>query len=275
MAAILEAQNIGFGYGERTIFENLSFAVEPGSMTALLGANGAGKTTLLNMAAALVHLREGRVLVHGRDVRDWGRRELSRFVALAPQHLEVPFQFQVEEIVAQGRMPYAGRFGGQSARDRQIVEESMRAVDVFGLRHRVYSELSGGEKQRVKIAIALAQQPKLMLLDEPTQHLDVGRQIEIVRLMRRLNESGITMLAAIHDLQLARQNFEHSILLTNGGCCAGATDKVMQPELLEEAFGVDRSGLENVCGASPVTRSAAWFDQRNVRERRLRGMRPR
>jgi iron complex transport system ATP-binding protein len=156
-----------------------------------------------------------------------------------PQSLYVPFAFRVEEIVVQGRVPFLGRFGNMSRHDLEVVEHAMEAVDVLPLRRRVYEELSGGEMQRVKIAIALAQEPKLMLLDEPTQHLDIGRQIEIVQLLRRLNASGITVLAAIHDLSLARQSFGSAVLLTpEPACYAGATQEILRPELLERAFTV-------------------------------------
>lgn len=275
MSAILEAQRIEFGYGSRNLFEGLSFAVEPGSMVALLGANGMGKTTLLNMIAGLLRPGSGRVLVDGRSVLDWPRRELARYVALVPQHLEVPFSFRVEEIVSQGRVPYAGRFGGFSPDDRRQVEEAMRAVDVFRLRDRVYSELSGGEKQRVKIAIAVAQQPKLMLLDEPTQHLDIGRQVEIVRLLRNLNEQGITMLAAIHDLGLVRENFHNSVLLLDQACVAGATAEVMRPELLEQAFAISRGDLPSMGVNESQGRSVPSRDCRRSRSVRSRGREPR
>ena len=269
MSAILEAQRIDFAYGSRTVFERMSFSVEPGSMTAVLGANGMGKTTLLNMVAGLLRPSNGRVLVDGRSVLDWPRRELSRFVALVPQHLEVPFSFQVEEIVSQGRVPYAGRFGGLSPEDRRQVEEAMRAVDVLRLRDRVYSELSGGEKQRVKIAIAVAQQPKLMLLDEPTQHLDIGRQVEIVRLLRSLNEQGITILAAIHDLAIVKKNFRKSILLLDKACVMGTTVEVMRPELIEQAFAIPQSELPAFDDMAFTTPESSRL-QRDCRRKRPR-----
>jgi iron complex transport system ATP-binding protein len=183
------------------------------------------------------------MLVSGREVKSWHRRELSRFVALVPQHLDLPFSFSVEEIVAQGRVPHLGRFGSLSLHDHEVMERSMEAVDVLDLRDRVFSELSGGERQRVKIAIGLAQEPKLMLLDEPTQHLDIGRQIELVALLRRLNQKGITILAAVHDLNVARENFPKAILLSDSSCICEATADVMQPERLQRAFTVDASAL--------------------------------
>ncbi len=245
MPAIIESRKLSFGYGQRTLFDSLSFAVESGDMVALLGANGVGKTTLLNMVAGLLRSVSGDVLVNGRLVTDWPRRDLSRFVALVPQQLDVPFSFRVEEIVSQGRAPHLGRFGTFSSHDHMVVRQAMEAVDATDLRDRVYSDLSGGEKQRVKIAIGLAQEPQVMLLDEPTQHLDIGRQIEVVRLLKKLNAGGITVLAAIHDLSIVRDNFARAIMLTNASCECGTTAEMLRPELLERAFGVDATTLPN------------------------------
>jgi iron complex transport system ATP-binding protein len=247
MAAIIDSKQLGFDYGTRTIFNDLSFRVESGDMVSLLGANGVGKTTLLNIMAGLLLPKSGSVTVGDHELKHWERRELSRFVALVPQHLDVPFSFRVEEIVSQGRVPYLGRLGAMSAHDREVVEKAMESVDVTVFRDRVYSELSGGERQRVKIAIGLAQQPRIMLLDEPTQHLDIGRQIEVVNLLKRLNQSGITILAAIHDLSIVRDNFARSILLTDQECVSGQTEDVMQPSLLERAFAVDAAAVRPYC----------------------------
>lgn len=253
MASIIQSNQLSFHYGRRPIFKDLSFSVEPGEMVALLGANGVGKTTLLNVIAGLLRPDEGAMTVDGTDVAKWKRRELSRFVALVPQNLEIPFSFRVEEVVAQGRVPYLGRFGAMSAHDRDVVEHAMESVDVAALRDRVYSELSGGERQRVKIALGLAQQPRVMLLDEPTQHLDIGRQIEVVSLLKRLNQGGgITVFAAIHDLSIVRDNFRKAVLLMNQTCVAGPTAEVMKPSILEEAFRVDASAVSGYCEAEPA-----------------------
>jgi iron complex transport system ATP-binding protein len=242
MATILELQDVGFNRQERGIFAGMSFGLASGEMTALVGPNGVGKSTLLAMISGLLPHYSGKILLNGRSVGDWGRKELSRTVALVPQSLHVPFAFRVEEIVSLGRAPYVGRFGKLSSHDVEVIEQSMAAVDVHSLRRRVFDELSGGEMQRVKIAIALAQQPKLMLLDEPTQHLDVGRQIEIVQLLRRLSTSGITILAAMHDLELVRCNFRNAILLSpEPSCFAGMVKEILRPELIEQAFGLKRN----------------------------------
>ncbi|HWR14379.1 MAG TPA: ABC transporter ATP-binding protein [Terriglobales bacterium] len=270
MSALIESRNLEFAFGSRTIFQKVSFCIEPGEMVALLGANGAGKTTLLKLIAGLLQPRAGEVFAEGREPRNWDRRELSKFVALVPQQLEVPFLFSVEEIVAQGRVPYAGRFGHLSGYDRQVVEHAMESVDVLKLRDRYYAELSGGEQQRVKIALGLAQEPKVMLLDEPTQHLDVGRQIEFLSLLRRLNRQGITIFAAVHDLSLVRENFTRAILLLEGRCIAGFTDKVMRPELLEAAYSVERSALTPYLPGESVPEPVASTSRECRRARPLR-----
>jgi ABC-type cobalamin/Fe3+-siderophores transport system ATPase subunit len=277
MPAVIHSDQLGFHYGKRPIFNGLSFSVEAGDRVALLGANGVGKTTLLNIIAGLLKAELGSIAVGGRDIADWHRRELSRFVALVPQHLEVPFSFSVEEIVSQGRVPYLGRFGAMSSHDREVVEQAMELVDVTDFRNRVYSELSGGERQRVKIAIALAQQPRIMLLDEPTQHLDIGRQVEVINLLKKLNQGGITIFAAIHDLSLVRSNFNHAILLMNQNGVADSTDEIMQPTLLEQAFRVDATALRSYCEPTPSV-VAVPEEQRDCRhlrpERKRRFRRP-
>jgi iron complex transport system ATP-binding protein len=247
-SAILEFKDVCFSRGPRLLLDHVSFSIETQEMVALIGPNGVGKTTMLKVASRLLPADSGSVLLHGQPIGGWSRRELPRCIALVPQELDIPFNFRVDEIVAQGRVPYMPLFGTSTAADREAVEAALDAVDVGGLRHRVYSSLSGGERQRVKIAIGLAQQPKLMLLDEPTQHLDVGRQIELIALLRRLNERGITIVAAVHDLNLVAENFSSAILLTpEPAWIAGPVAEVLRPELLGRAFCVSQAALAKYC----------------------------
>jgi iron complex transport system ATP-binding protein len=241
---VLEFRSVSFSRGPRLLLDAMSFAIEKGDMVALVGPNGVGKTTLLKLASRLLAPASGEVLLQGKPLPDWSRRELPRAIALVPQELDIPFHFPVEEIVAQGRVPYKPLFGAGTERDREAVESALQAVDIVGLRHRVYSELSGGERQRVKIAIGLAQQAKLMLLDEPTQHLDIGRQIELIALLRRLNDSGITILAAVHDLNLVAENFSAVILLTpEPSWTAGPPVDVLRADRVARAFSIGQSAL--------------------------------
>lgn len=252
MPTILEFRNVAFAHGTRKIFDDLCLSVEEGETVALMGPNGVGKTTLLKMAAKLLRPASGEILVHGRSLRDWRRRELSCSVALVPQHLEVPFAFRVEEIVAQGRVPHLGFLGGLDRDDLDAVESAMEAVDIVKMRHCIFAELSGGERQRVKIAIGLAQQPRLMLLDEPTQHLDLGRQIELMALLRKLVERGITIVAAVHDLALVREHCSSGILLTpDAPVLTGTIPELLLPERLERAFSVERTYLDRYLAAEP------------------------
>jgi iron complex transport system ATP-binding protein len=239
MGTILQIRDLVFARGGRELFNAMNLSLRAGEMTALVGPNGVGKSTLLAMISGLLSPQSGSVLLFGRDVRKWQRKELSRTVALVPQSLYVPFSFRVSEIVAQGRVPHLGRFGNLSKNDYAAIDRAMEAVDVTRLRNRVFEELSGGEMQRVKIAIALAQEPKLMLLDEPTQHLDLGRQIEVVQLLRQLNSTGITIFAAMHDLELVRKNFDNAVVLTcEPACHVLAVEQLMQPDILESMFGL-------------------------------------
>ena len=252
-STILEFQNVSFSRGSRLLLDRLSFSIETQEMVALLGPNGVGKTTMLKLASRLLQPATGSVLLQSKPLADWSRQHLPRCVALVPQELELPFNFRVEEIVAQGRVPYLPLFGAGTTQDEEAIEDAMEAVDIVRLRDRPYSQLSGGERQRVKIAIGLAQQSKLMLLDEPTQHLDVGRQIELIALLRRLNQRGITIIAAVHDLNLVAENFSSVIMLTpEPAWIAGSVPEVMQPEVLARAFCVGQSDLAQYCVSPPA-----------------------
>lgn len=250
MSALLEFRDVSFSRSTRLLLDRLSFSVDKQDMVALLGPNGVGKTTLLRLASRLLQPTSGDILLEGKPLSQWSRRQLPQTVAVVPQELEIPFRFRVQEIVEQGRAPHAPLFGGNRAADHAVVEGAIEAVKIGHLRHRIYSELSGGERQRVKIAIGLAQQPKLMLLDEPTQHLDIGRQIELLALLRDLNQQGLTIIAAVHDLNLVADNFSSVILLTpEPAWIAGGTADVLRPQLLERAFSVPHSDLAQYCSA--------------------------
>jgi iron complex transport system ATP-binding protein len=232
MSPILEFRNVCFSRGSKLLLNDLSFSIDRQDMVALLGPNGIGKTTMLQIACRLLRPTSGEILLQGKPLPQWSRRNLPRSIALVPQQLDIPFNFRVQEVVGQGRIPYIPLFGAGTPADHDAVESAMEAVDISNLRNRVYSELSEGERQRVKIAIGLAQKATVMLLDEPTQHLDIGRQIELVALLRELNRQGITIIAAVHDLNLVAENFSSAILLTpEPSWVAGAVADVLQADL--------------------------------------------
>jgi iron complex transport system ATP-binding protein len=237
MSAILQFERVSFTYGLRPILTEVSFALPANGLMALVGPNGAGKSTLLRLAAGLLSNSEGSIAIAGRQVHSWQRRELARTVALVPQHLDIPFPFTIEQIVAQGRTPYQGWLGGVSQTDLAAVEQAMQLTGVTHLRTRTMNEISGGEQQRVKLAIALAQEPNLLLLDEPLQHLDIGRQAEFLHLLLGLHKRGLTIVAAMHDLAAVRAHFPLTLLLSeDAGHLFGATEQVLEPERVSAAF---------------------------------------
>jgi ABC-type cobalamin/Fe3+-siderophores transport system ATPase subunit len=237
MTPLLEFENVSFSFGSRSVLDNLSFTIEHGERSALIGPNGVGKTTLLRLAAGVITSSSGAVSLAGRTVDTLRRGEAARLVAKVPQRFEVPFDFTVEQIVEQGRTPYLGLFAAFQRHDRRAVDRALELADVTSLRSRIFNELSGGERQRVKIALALAQEPRLLLLDEPTQSLDLGRKLELLALVRTLCHEGVTILAAMHDLQLIEGTFSSVMLLEpNQELRKGPPQDILRADILESAF---------------------------------------
>jgi iron complex transport system ATP-binding protein len=237
VSPLLTFSDIGFGYGGRPLFAGLTASIEADDSIALVGPNGVGKTTLLRLAAGARKPLRGEVYLEGQPLSLLSQRTIARSIALVPQDVELPFSFTVEQFIEQGRTPFLKMFGGMATEDRGAVERAMSLTDTHSLRSRVFNELSGGERQRVKIALGLAQQPRLLLLDEPTQHLDIGRQFEMIDLVRSLQREGIAIVASMHDLFLIEAAFSSVWLLRpNGPMRQGAPDEMLQPELLEEVF---------------------------------------
>lgn len=237
MTTLLHFQNVSFAFGQQNILDDVSFHLEEGCCAALIGPNGIGKTTLLRLSAGLLRSNSGHISFGGHAVNGLGSRERARRIALVPQQIEVPFDFTVKQIVEQGRAPYLRMFGGLTHADHRAIERAMHLADVAPLAHRVFNELSGGERQRVKIALGLAQEPRLLLLDEPTQNLDIGRQVELLDLVSSLRREGITILAAMHDLQLIPEVFSSVLLLTpQQTLIQGSPHEILQAAILEKAF---------------------------------------
>jgi iron complex transport system ATP-binding protein len=236
VTALLELSQVAFRYGAREILRGLNLRVGMGEALAIIGPNGAGKTTLLRIMSGALRPIGGEVRFAGYRVERVDRR-IARSIAFVPQMMQVPFDFTVEQIVRQGRTPHLGFVGGWRSEDAEAVESAMDLTDTAMLRDRIFHQLSGGEQQRVKIAIALAQEAQLMLLDEPTQQLDIGRQHEVMDLIHQLNRKGITIVAAIHELGMVEANFDAVLLLSpDGSTLHGTPEQILRPDLLEVAF---------------------------------------
>ncbi len=217
MSPAVEINNLAFAYGARAVLEGASLSIAGGEMVGVLGPNGSGKTTLLKILSAVLRAGGGEVNVNGRAVRSYGRRELARLFAVVPQESPLHFPFTTAEIVLMGRASRHGAFGLEGERDLDAARKSMEATETLALADRYLHELSGGEKQRVMIARALAQEPEILLLDEPAAFLDLKHQVRVFELMRRLNrERGMTIIAALHDLNLAALFFPRLVLLGGG-----------------------------------------------------------
>lgn len=237
----LELQDIVFGYGAQPVLYQVSTRIYAGEMLALLGPNGSGKTTLLRLLSGVLTPQSGTVKLEGRELQKWGRRAIAQRIAVVPQEAHIPFAFTVEQIVEMGRTPFTRSFwSSQSIYDRGHVRDAMQASGVTGLATRIFNELSGGEQQRVLLALALAQEPAILLLDEPTSHLDIKYQVELLELAQRLNqERGVTVIAAIHDLNLAARYFSRLQLFQRGIIADGGPAEVLEPGLLSRVYDVN------------------------------------
>ncbi len=256
MPAVVSMESISFRYPGREVFRNLSLSLEEGEILGLIGPNSSGKTTLLKLMDGLLHPQQGTVLLEGVDLKKCSRSRVAARIAVVPQEMDVPFSFTVGEIVLMGRAIYLGRFGWEKKKDWDIAREGMALTNVLELENRPFPELSQGEKQRVLIARALAQEPKVVLLDEPTSHLDLNHQVEINELIRHLNtEKNLTVLNISHDLNLAAEYSHRMVLLNRGSIYASGTpSEVITEENIQRVYETTVMVEKNpISGAPRVT----------------------
>lgn len=239
MSAIYELDNVGVRIGDATIVEGVSLAFRPGEMTAIVGPNGAGKSTLMSVLSGFRTSYEGRCVFLGREISAWKKPELARRMAFVPQMLRLEFPFTGEQVVFMGRTPYCnGLF--ESPADREAVRRAMDLTDAAPFAQRPFSVLSGGERQRIVLAGALAQEPAVLLLDEPTTFLDLKHQLQTYDLLRRLAHEGMAVVAVTHDLNLASSYSDRIVVMSHGRIAAdGSPGEVIQARLLREVFEVD------------------------------------
>jgi iron complex transport system ATP-binding protein len=253
VTALLNATDVTFAYGDRTVVRGVSLSLAPGEVVALLGPNGSGKTTLIR--ALLGHVSAaGSILWEGRSISSWRRRDLARRVAYLPQSPAYEPDQSVGDVLRLGRAPYWGAFGIESPRDAEVVAGVARLLDLSGLLARRMEQLSGGQRQRVFVGRCLAQEPQALLLDEPNTFLDLRHQVELSQLLRRLSrERGVGVLLASHDLNVAAATTDRLMLLDNGTLAAtGTAARVLDPDLLARVYGVPMVRLERGPGESPV-----------------------
>lgn len=253
--AALSAEDVSFAVGLAQLLEAVSLEVRPGTLLGLIGPNGAGKSTLLKCISQLLAPSTGRVSLDGEDLRGRPPQEIARHIALLPQSTTLNFAFTCLEVVLMGRNPHLGRFQAEGARDHAIAQQSMTDTGSAEFVTRLITEVSAGERQRVLLARALTQQPRLLLLDEPTAGLDVQHQLQVFTLIRDLVGQGLTAIAVVHDLNLAARYCDRLVLLDRGAVRArGRVDDVLTPENLADVFNVEATvDLDPALGVPRVT----------------------
>ena len=217
MDALVRIENLSGGYWKNDVIHDVSFQIPGGDFLGIIGPNGSGKSTLLKLMSRVLVPLKGKMILEGTDIKRINLKKFSQKVAFVPQETQIYFSFTVHEIVLMGRIPHLGRLQLETKKDFSIVEKALALTDALPLKDKKIDELSAGERQRVIMAKALAQEPILLFLDEPTSHLDIGHQIQLMDLLKKLNrEKHLTILMVLHDLNLASEYCNRIILLNRG-----------------------------------------------------------
>lgn len=250
---VLRAEGLATGYHGAPVSTGLDLTIKPGSFTALVGANGSGKSTLLSTLARILPAQGGRVLLDDRDAHRINRKAFARTVGMLPQHPSAPEGITVAELAARGRYPHRGLFGGFGAADAVAVDEALARTGMTDLADHPIGELSGGQRQRVWIAMALAQQPRILMLDEPTSFLDLTHQLEVLELLAASQREGTTVVTVLHDLTLAARFADTVVVMHEGKLVAeGAPAEVLTRETLRAAFDLDAIVVDDPLTGTPL-----------------------
>jgi iron complex transport system ATP-binding protein len=237
----LEMQNVTLGYHHQPVLKNINFRTVPGELVGIIGPNGSGKSTIIKALSRVIQPSKGKIIVDGKDMNFLPRRELSCMVGVVPQMPLLPSTFTAFEIVLMGRNPHLGLFQSEGPKDWALTWQAMEKTDTCALANRRVNELSGGEIQSLMIARVLVQETKAILLDEPTANLDIGRQVEILNLIKNLcREKGLSVLAALHDLNLAAQYCDRLCLINEGYIYAeGKPAEVITDSNIKHVYGAE------------------------------------
>ena len=254
----LEVNNLEFGYRDDLVIKDISFSIEAGSFVSIIGPNGSGKSTLLKTLNQIFKPSKGEILLYDKNILSYRKREIAKNIALVPQTTIIDYEFSVEDVVMMGRHPYKKRYENEDEFDYRVVKEALEQTNTFDLKDRLINQISGGERQRVFIAKALAQKPSIILLDEPTSNLDINHQMDVLNLLKRLNvETGLTVVLVIHDINLACRYSDEIILLDRGkilGC--GSPNEVVTVENIENVYNmkvaIERNKYTDTIHLTPI-----------------------
>jgi iron complex transport system ATP-binding protein len=239
--SIISLSDLSFSYNgaKRVVLQGLSLEIPAGAITAILGPNGSGKTTLLRLLLGVLRPQQGRILIAGKPQGSYSRRELGQLVGLVPQDEHIPFDFSILEYVLLGRAPYLGPLAMPSEADQQIALAALQTAGLDHLRGRPLPNLSGGERQLTVVARALAQEPRILLMDEPTAHLDLGNKGRLLGIMRNLASAGVTLVMTTHDPNAAAAVASHVVLMRQGQIlAAGPVEAMLAADRLSTTYGV-------------------------------------
>ncbi len=236
----LEVRNAVCGYGRKDIVKDISMNVSSGEILCLLGPNGVGKTTFFKTILGLLKLKGGQILLDGQDIHNWSRKQLAKAIGYVPQSHTPPFPFKVFDVVLMGRTAHLSMFSSPTKEDTDIAEEAIDTLKISYLRDKIYTEISGGERQMVLIARALAQQPKILIMDEPTSNLDFGNQIRVLEQINKLSEKGLAIVMTSHFPNHAFLcSTKVAFMQRNNVFTVGNVDEVVTEDNLKEAYGIN------------------------------------
>ncbi len=237
---VIELSNINFSYNVKNVLQDINLIIETGEFIGIIGPNGAGKSTILRIVAGILKKFSGSLRIMGRDIKTIRQRELAQIVGFVPQETHFQHNYLVEDIISMGRYPYLEPFQHFKKEDIETVEWAIAKSGLNELRKRPVNSISSGERQMVVIGRALVQKPQILLLDEPTSHLDIQHQVAIMKLLKDLNQHGMTIVIVNHDLNVASQFCEKLVLLHRGRIYKiGTPEMIIDKELLMDVYGVE------------------------------------
>lgn len=250
----ISTKNLNISYGDIDIVKNLNLNIPQGKITTIIGANGCGKSTILKTIARILTPKSGDIYVNGKNIKSQSSKDLAKTMAVLPQSPQAPSGLTVEELIAYGRFPHQKGFGKLKKEDNDIVTWALESTGIKEFRDRKIEDLSGGQRQRAWIAMALAQQTDILVLDEPTTYLDLAHQLEVLELLEELNrKQGTTIVMVIHELNNAARFADHMIGIKKGRiACEGSAYQVMTKENLKELFNIDAEIVEDPRTKKPV-----------------------
>ncbi len=247
----VQVNNLSFSYGKDSVLKDLSLSFQKGKFYSIIGPNGSGKTTFLKNLSKLLDISKETVFINDQDAIKLSNKEISKNLALVPQNINIEYEFTAYDIVIMGRTPFKKRFEDYNEKDKEMVEKSMKLTSTWELRHKLITTLSGGEQQRVIAARALCQDTDIILLDEPTSHLDIQHQLGFLNIFKKLKKD-ITVIAVMHDLNLASLYSDEIILLEKGKIIdKGEPARVITRENIKKVYNIEVDIIRNTSNGAP------------------------